>query len=498
MSGRVVLVGAGPGDPDLLTVRAVRELARAEVLLHDALISPAILALANPECERVDVGKRGDGTRGVSQDEIAKLMVERARAGRYVVRLKGGDPFLFGRGGEEASALVSAGIPFEVVPGITAALSVPAYAGIPVTDRRASSSIAIVTGHRAANRQANRSDWEGLARSAETLVVLMGTTWIEEIVERVLGGGRDPDTPVAVIAEGTTAAQRVVTGTLRDIASRVREAEMRAPTVIVIGEVARYRSELSWYEQRPLFGRRVLVLRAPEQRAELIERLARAGAEPTSVPLLAFEALSELPPARGEPEWVAFTSANAVRYTPAERIGSARVACIGAATARAARRAGLEVTVMPEGARPELLAQVMSEAGELRGAHVLLPQVVGGRDTLARALVAAGARVERVAVYRNVTPAGAAERLREALSEELDAVMLTSPSTVERFACAIGPARLRELAARSALVCIGETTAAALHAHGVERLRVAEQATSAGLVAALERHFSEGPHGVSE
>ncbi len=285
--GRAVLVGAGPGDPDLLTVRAVRELERAEVLLYDALIDPVILEYASADCERIDVGKRGDGSRGTSQDRIAELIILKARQGRYVVRLKGGDPFVFGRGGEEASALHEAGIPFEVVPGISSSVAVPAYAGIPVTDRRVSSSIAIVTGHRGKEPTDRRIDWEGLARSAETLVVLMGTAWLEDIVARVLSAGRDPETPAAVIAHGATPRQRVVSASLRELPARVRAAGLGAPAVIVIGEVVRSREQLAWYEARPLFGRRILVPAGEAHSGEVALALRRRGAEPLLLDLTA-------------------------------------------------------------------------------------------------------------------------------------------------------------------------------------------------------------------
>ncbi len=324
MIGRVVLVGAGPGDPDLLTLRAARELAHAEVLLYDALIEPELLELVPDACERIDVGKRGDGTRSVAIDDIIELMLEKARAGRNVVRLKGGDPFLFGRGGEEATALAAAGIPFEVVPGIPSALAVPAYAGIPITDRRLSSSFAVVTGHRGVRAGDQRIDWEGLSSSADTLVVLMATRWIEEIVERILAGGRDPATPAAMISHGTTPRQRVVSAPLAELPKQVREAGLRAPTVLVVGEVARFRESIAWFEKRPLFSRRVLVTRATERAGELAARLLTRGAEPVRVPLLAFG-----PPADPEPlvraldaldryDWLVYTSATAVRFaTPA-------------------------------------------------------------------------------------------------------------------------------------------------------------------------------------
>ncbi len=496
MSGRVILVGAGPGDPDLLTVRAVRELGRAEVLLYDALIAPAILEHASPDCERIDVGKRGDGTRGAPQDGIAALMIEKARAGHLVVRLKGGDPFVFGRGGEEATALVEAGVPFEVVPGITSAFSVPAYAGIPVTDRRLSSSVAIVTGHRARDREVNQADWEGLARSAETLIVLMGTSWIEEIVTRVIAGGRAADTPSAVIASGATSAQQVVTAPLEELPARVREAGLAAPTVIVIGEVARFRESLAWYERRPLFGKRVLVLRAEEQRADLVARLARAGAEAVTVPLMRFEACGDTEPLPAAAyDWIVFASANAARFAGARVLAaaaSAKVACIGAATAEAARSAGFTVELTPGGrALPEALAEALAERLDLRGARVLLPRAAAARDVLRDELERRGARVDPVVVYRNVVPPEAKPRVREVIAAGVDAVTLTSPSSVERLCAVLSEAELAALPRRAALVCIGPTTGDALRRAGVEPTLVARRQSSEGLIEALEAHYSE-------
>ena len=508
MSGRVVLVGAGPGDPDLLTVRALREIRAAEVLLYDALIPPVIVELAPPECERIDVGKRGDGSKGVPQDEISEVMIRRAREGLYVVRLKGGDPFIFGRGGEEASALAEAGIPFEVVPGISSVVAAPGYAGIPVTDRRVSSSVAVVTGHRGKSREDQRIDWEGLARSADTLIILMGTAWIENIVERVIAGGRDPETPAAVIASGTTPQQRVVTAALRDLPGRIREAGLRPPTVVVIGQIARFRETIAWFEKRPLFGRRVLVLRAEGQGDELSKLLYRRGAEPVHVPLLSFEGPSD--PRRLERalaeidrfDWLVFTSANAVRFAAPllARAGlrSVRVACIGPATAHAARAAGLRVQLVPE-ARflPEDLVAEMAARGPLRGARVLFPCAAQAKETLPRALEREGASVESVEAYRTLLPAGAEEALRATLKEALDAVVLTSPSTIDHLFSLLGEGEMRKLAKALTLACIGPTTAAHLCEHGIEPHIVCKRQSSAALVAALERWFSEDKHGVS-
>ncbi len=507
MSGRVVLVGAGPGDPDLLTLRALRELERAEVLLYDALIEPALLELANPECERIDVGKRGDGSKGVAQDKIADLMIEKARLGKRVVRLKGGDPFVFGRGGEEASRLRAAHIPFEIVPGITSALAVPAYAGIPVTDRRLSSSVAVVTGHRGKDDFDHRIDWEGLARSAETLVILMGTRWLEDICARIIAGGRDPATPAAAIARGTTPRQRVVTARLSELAARVRAAGLSAPTVIVIGRVVEFREHIAWYELLPLFAKRVLVPRAASQRAELSHELRARGAEPIAVSLLEFapssrpdelrESLSRAPSC----DWIVFTSANAVRFAaphlpPAPR---AQIACIGAATARAAQAAGLHVAVCPEDeGSPEALAAAIESAGTLAGARVLFPRAARAREALAVELTRRGASVDAPETYRTRTPADAGPALRAALGSGIDAVAFTSPSTVEHLFELLSEDEKAELVAGARFACIGPTTAEALRAvcPGA-RPEVADRPTMSALVEALERAYAEAEHVVS-
>ncbi len=499
MSGRVVLVGAGPGDPDLLTLRAARELERAEVLLYDALIDPLILELAQPACELIDVGKRGDGTRGTSQDTIAELMIRMARAGRYVVRLKGGDPFVFGRGGEEASALREAGLDFEVVPGISSAVAVPAYAGIPVTDRRLSSSVAFITGHRGKADRDDRIDWEGLARSAETLVVLMGTAWLGDIVERVISSGRDPETPAAVIASGSTPQQRVVRAPLRELPSRVAEAGLKAPAVAVIGEVARFREQLAWYEKRPLFGRRVLVARARSQSGELALALRRRGAAPVRVPLLEFTPIDatelESRLARSaEADWIVFTSANAARLCApklAARSSRLRVACVGAATARAAERAGLRADLVPPGAAlPERLVEELRARTKLEGASILFPHAELAGEELPSLLTAAGARVDSFVAYRTQMPDGAGEALREALKHGVDAVTLTSPSTVEHLFAALTPPEKEAFCRDVVFACIGPTTAAALARYTDAPKVVALTQSDDGLVEALENAFA--------
>jgi uroporphyrinogen III methyltransferase/synthase len=503
MTGRVVLVGAGPGDPDLLTVRAVRELGLADVLLYDALLDPVILELANPACERIDVGKRGDGSKGVAQDEIAALLVAKAREGHHVVRLKGGDPFVFGRGGEEASALREAGIPFEVVPGVTSAIAVPAYAGIPVTDRRYASSVAVITGHRGKDLVDRRIDWEGLARSAETLVILMGTAWIDDIVARIIEGGRDPRTPAAAIASGTTPRQRVVTAPLAELPARIREAGLRAPTITVVGEVTRFRDALAWYERRPLFGKRVLVGRAVHQQGPLATELRRRGADPVVVPLLELVPPEDPQRARvalaraAEYDWLVFTSANAVQFSAPHlperaRMTHVRVACVGPATERAAREAGFAVHAMPsERALPEDLVVAMVAKGSLEGARVLFPRAAVTREALVEGLLCAGARVDAVDVYRTVLPEAARGRVLEAFASGLDIVTLTSASSVRHLLSILETSGRGDALGGVCLACIGPMTARALRDGGYEPHIVADPYTAEGLVDALERHFAD-------
>jgi uroporphyrinogen III methyltransferase/synthase len=509
VNGRVYLVGAGPGDPDLLTVRALRELQRAEVLLYDALLDPVILSLAPADCERIDVGKRGDGTKGIAQDKIADLLIEKARGGKRVVRLKGGDPFVFGRGGEEASRLRAAGIPFEVVPGITSAIAVPAYAGIPVTDRRLSSSVAIVTGHRGKDDFDHRIDWEGLARSAETLIVMMGTAWVEDIVARLIAGGRDPATPAAAISNGSTPRQQVVVALLQDLPARVRAAKLAAPSVIVIGRVVEFREHVDWYERLPLFARRVLVARAQSQSAELVLELRRRATDPVALPLLEFVAPAD-PTALAaalanvsDYDWIVYTSANALRFaTPArDALTRTRVACIGAATAQAARAAGLRVDVVPDGeSSPERLAEALAAEGDLTGRRVLFPRAERAREALVDALTARGARVDAIEAYRTRAPDGAGDALRAEVARGLDAVVLTSPSTVENLFALLSGDERDALVARAIFACIGPTTAHALEsvlAGRPARICTAGLQTTSALVDALERAFAEESDGLS-
>ena len=501
--GRVILVGAGPGAPDLVTVRGRAALRAADVVVYDSLAAPELLDEAPAEAERIDVGKRGHAEPPRTQEEINALLVARARAGRCVVRLKGGDPFVFGRGAEEASACAAAGVPFEIVPGVSSPIGVLAYAGIPVTDRRHAASFAVVTGHKDPSRAREELDLEGLARSADTLVVLMGMRNLETIVARILAAGRAPTTPSAAVMLGTTRRQRTVEAPLAELTARVREAGLGAPAVVVVGDVVRLRAELAWFEGLPLFGARVLVTRPREQAGPLLASLRAAGAEARVIPMIRIEAAGDpagIARALGQLagyDAVLLTSANAARELArrAAELGVSLagppplVACVGPATARRARELGLRVDLVPE-ARfdAEGLFEALRQALPVAGGRFLLPRAEGGRELLAERIAAAGGLPESLVLYRSAAPDLAPEALRAALSGgEFDTLLFASPSAVRHFAALLDE-ESREAARRCTLAAIGPVTAEALAKQGLPADVVAARAAGEELVAALAAH----------
>ncbi len=469
----VYLVGAGPGDPGLLTRRGAELLARADVVVHDRLSEISLLDLAPAGAERVDVGKSPGAP--VAQEEINALLVDRGLRGQCVVRLKGGDPFVFGRGGEEAQALAAAGVPFEVVPGISAAVAVPAYAGIPVTHRALSTSFTVVTGH---SRHAvdDDVDWDALARAADTIVVLMGVAHRAEIAARLQAGGLPASTPVAAVRWGTRPGQRTVRTTLGELG----EVTLEPPVTIVIGKVAGL--DLRWFEGRPLFGRRVVVTRARAQASNLVEKLQALGAETVELPTIEIaepadggEALRAAAPAAYD--WVAFTSVNAVERTfaglrDARAFGAAQVAAVGPGTAGALAARGVVADLVP----PSAVAEALVEAFPAGAGQVLIPQAAAARPVLAEGLRAKGWRVDVVDAYRTVPAQPTDEAL--AAAAKADAIAFTSSSTVTSW-LALG-ATLPPVVA-----CIGPVTAATASEHGVPVTVVATEHTVDGLVDAL-------------
>jgi uroporphyrinogen III methyltransferase / synthase len=435
----VYLVGAGPGDPGLLTVRGAELLRRADVVVYDRLASPALLDLARRDAELVDVGK-APGRAAMTQEQINELLVARGRAGLEVVRLKGGDPFVFGRGGEEAESCRDANVSFEVVPGVTSAIAAPAYAGIPVTHRGLATSVTIVTGHEDPTKGTTDTDWRALARAGGTLVVLMGAGRVGEIAKALIAGGRDPATPVAAVRWGTRPEQRTVRATLETI----DQLGVEAPSAIVVGAVAGL--DLGWFEHRPLFRRRIVVTRAREQASELRSRLEQLGAEVIELPAIALEPVAFSLPALDRYTWVVFTSANGVDAffdrglaasgLDARALAGLRVAAIGPGTTDAIARYGVRADLVP----PRFVAESLLEAfpdPDGPGSRVLIARAAAARDILPEGLAERGYEVDVVAVYRTVPVEPDAADIARVRAGEVDAVTFTSSSTVKNFCDAV-------------------------------------------------------------
>ncbi len=483
----VYLVGAGPGDPGLLTVRGAEVLARADVVVYDRLSVEALLEIAPAAAERISVGK-APGLVTMPQDDINRLLVERGRTGATVVRLKGGDPFVFARGGEEAAALIVAGVPFEVVPGITSAIAVPAYAGIPVTLRHSSTSLTIVTGHEDPSVGDDGSvDWQAIAKVGGTIVILMGVARLRAIAAELIAGGRSPDTPAAAVRWGTRPHQTTVRATLATLADH----DLRSPSVIVVGDVAAV--DLTWFEQRPLFGRKVLVTRTGAQASQLVDALRTAGAEAIEVPVIEVvdphdggAALREAAGTLGQYDWVVVTSPNGASRlleAVADVGGDARsfalssVAVVGPGTAAVLAAGGIVADLLPDRFVAEALLDAFPEPGPA-GGRVLLARAAVARDVLPDGLRALGWEVHVVDAYRTV-PVTATEGQRARVAEA-EVVTFASSSAVDNFVAAFGPEALPAVVA-----CIGPVTAAAARRQGIDVTVEAELHTIDGLVAAL-------------
>ena len=504
--GKVYLVGAGPGDPGLLTVKGAQALAGAQVVVYDRLLDPSLVGLAPASAERVFVGKER-GRQALTQAEINALLVAEGSAGKTVVRLKGGDPFVFGRGGEEAQALAQADVPFEIVPGVTSAVAAAAYAGIPVTHRGVSTAVTIVTGSEDPSKGETTTDWAALAKTGGTLVTLMGWAALPGIASTLQTHGMASDTPAALVQWGTWSRQRTVTGTLANIVERGQTAGIGAPVVAIIGEVTRLREEIGWFDRRPLWGKRVLVTRSRTQASRLIELLAGLGAEPIELPSIEIGPLddySELDQALAETagvagRWMIFASVNSVEYAwerlralgkDARHFAGATVGAIGPATARALRERGIEPDFIPKRSVSE---EVIGELSELdwSGRLALLPGSAIGRDALATGLAALGADVRRVPAYRNLRPEGIEERARAAFERGIDVVTFTSSSTVRNLIDILGDDR--HLLEGSAIACIGPITAATAEEMGLSVDIIAAEHNVEGLADALAGHYSGGP-----
>lgn len=501
--GKVYLVGAGPGDPGLISQKGLECLARADVVIYDHLLDEQLLDLATPKAEKIYVGKTG-GEHAREQEEINRLLVEKAKDGKTVVRLKGGDPFIFGRGGEETEELKDNHISFDVVPGVSSAVAVPAYAGIPVTHRGLASSFAVVTGHEDPSKDSSSIAWEKLATGVDTLVFLMGMGNLPEIVAKLLEHDRHPDTLVAVIKNGTRPEQKTVVGSLKDIVAKVKEHRLSPPAVIVVGEVVRLREKLRWFDERPLFGKRVLVTRARRQASMLSRLLYERGAQPVELPAIDVQPVvntRELDRAilnLNHYQWIAFTSVNGVEAffhrlhrlkLDARALSGIKVGVIGPATAESLKAKGIISDCLPDVYTSEGLIRGLESRG-IAGQRFLLPRADIVDEVLSEGLARLGAEVHEVATYRTVPATEAISKAREMLlSGQIDIITFTSSSTVSNLMAAFDQKWLSLNKAKVA--CIGPKTAATAGKVGLKVDMVAREHTILGLVAAIEEYFCE-------
>jgi uroporphyrinogen III methyltransferase/synthase len=490
---KVYLVGAGPGDPELITLKAKRLLEQADCVLYDHLASAELLELAPVSAERKYVGKK-KSDHALSQEEICDLLVDRGSRGLNVVRLKGGDPFIFGRGGEEAEALARAGIPFEVVPGVTAPLGIAAYTGVPLTHRDHTSVVTFVTGHDVA-----KIDWTRFGIS-ETLVIFMGISHFDEIAARIVAGGRPAITPAIAVRWGTRPDQEVIAGTLGTLPRLIHERAMKPPATIIVGEVVELRDRLSWYEKLPLFGQRIVVTRAREQAGPLSALLHNLGATVIELPAIEFQPASDYGPLDravadlGRYDWLIFTSANGVRCF-LDRLDASRsdlrairgrVCAIGPATRDALECFHLKVDVMAAEYAAEGLLDALAKY-DLRGARILIARAAVARDLLPNELTRRGAIVDVVEAYRTIAPEDLAARAGDVLSYNPDWITFTSSSTVRNLLSAAGPQALRGIRVAS----IGPVTSGTLRENGVSVTTEASTYTISGVVDAILGHLAD-------
>ena len=501
MTGKVYLVGAGPGDPGLITVKGMRALEQAQVVVYDRLVDPVLLQAVPESAERIFVGK-ARGRQQMTQPEINQLLVDKASEGLTVVRLKGGDPFIFGRGGEEALELKANGLPFEIVPGVTSAIAGPAYAGIPLTHRGIATTFTVVSGSEDPSKPGSTVPWEVLAKNGGTLVVLMGWASLEKILGTLQKEGLPPTTPAALVQWGTWSSQKTVTGCIENILDLGKEAGLTPPVVTVIGDVVNLREKLAWFDTRTLFGKRVLITRSRSQASRLRALLEQAGANAVELPTIQISPLedfSELDATLSKLQdfqWVIFASANAVESVferleaqgkDARAMAGTTIGAIGPATAQALARRGITADFVPSRPVSEVVLKELS-GRDWKGVSVLLPSADIGRDELEKGLTKMGARVNRLAAYRNVPVEGVSDLAKEAFLDGVDVVTFTSSSTVRNLVEMLNGDR--KALDSSFIACIGPVTSATARELGLRVDLEASEHTVEGLVEALISHFS--------
>ena len=487
--GVVYIVGAGPGDRKLITLKGMECLQRADVVIYDLLLNDALLEHCPAHTEKIQAPD--PRIRATRQDELNHLLVEHAKAGKIVVRLKGGDPYIFGRGGEEAIALTEANIPFEVVPGVTSAVAASAYAGIPVTHRDYASSVAFVTGHSAALRSDSNINWEQLATAVDTLVVYMGVAHLRQIVKRLITHGRDPQTPVSLVRVGTTPQQHVVQGTLADIVQKVEAVQLKSPAIIVVGEVNRLREQLRWFDTKSLFGKRILVTRARAQASEFADLLEANGAEVIQFPTIKIQPIEGVDvPSPNEYDWVIFTSVNAVEIfyerlrengKDARAFGTTKICAVGPKTVKALHSIGIHPDFIPSHSRGSVIA---AEIEGIRDRRVLLPRAKIATADLPNGLRERGAHVNDVHLYDTVRVSGENrdEIETDLLNGSIDFVTFTSSSTVTNFLEMFPNRAPSVLFANTQVAVIGPTTQKTAMEYGIQVDVIAKEASIESLV----------------
>lgn len=501
--GKVYLVGAGPGDPGLLTIKGLEAIREADCIIYDFLANSRLLEHAREGTETIYVGKKG-GIKTIEQGAINTLIIEKAKAGKTVVRLKGGDPFIFGRGGEEAEELEGSGIPFEVVPGVTSAVAAPAYAGIPLTHRDLASSVTFITGHEDPLKELPNIAWDRLSVGRGTLVFLMGLKNLDFIVAKLLENGWAPSTPIALIRWGTMTRQVTVAGELVNILGRARKRELRPPVIIVVGDVVGLRGKLNWFETKPLFGKRVLVTRALEQAGEFSKILERNGAEPVQFPTIktvappSWKPLDKAIKKIGSYDWAIFTSVNGVKYfferlykldLDIRELKGVKVCAIGPMTEKAIKKLGIKVDLTPR----EYIAESVIEAlgkRRIKGKKFLLARAMKAREIIPQEIKRLGGRIDVVPSYRTIRPAKEADELKKMLlAGEVDVITFTSSSTVTNFASMFKKADLAELLKDVKVACIGPVTADTAKGYGISVDIMPKAYTIPALTQAMADYF---------
>ncbi|WP_145262291.1 uroporphyrinogen-III C-methyltransferase [Calycomorphotria hydatis] len=497
-TGKVYLVGGGPGDPRLISVRGKQLLEQADLILYDGLVSPLLLLHAKANAEHAGREKGPDGRR-VNQEEINRRLVEEAKAGKMVVRLKGGDPFIFGRGSEEAAALVEAGIPFEVIPGVTSSTAAAEYAGISLTHRSLASSVAFVTGHEDPTKTDTLLDYQQLAIWTGTIVIYMGLHRIQQITDRLIQNGRSPETPACVISRGTTGSQRTVSASLQELPTAVQTAGLHAPSLIIIGECVTQRENIAWFESKPLFGQRIAITRPIGQADDAIEQALDLGAEPISMPLIEiaapsdWTAVDEAIDRLSDFDWLVFTSVNGVHYflqrlwargKDVRHLGSLKIAAIGSATADSLAENNLRADVVPDTFRAEVLAEALLP--DCQGKRFLWAGADRGRDVLQTQLTDAGADIEKIAVYQNRDVAALPEQALNLLeSGQLTWIALSSPSIARNFARCLSDDLRSQIDQLSKIATISPVTSEAAREAGLTVLAEATEHTWPGIFDAI-------------